>query len=50
MNLALIEFLLNLGVTYILVSYISFKTSGMNLFFRNDVLSDKILSTGLVAV
>lgn len=48
-NLALIGFLCNLGVQYILGSFLFILvTSGLNLFFRHDVLSQTILSTGLI--
>ena len=48
-NLALIGFLCNLGAQYILESFLFvLMTSGLNLLFRNDILSQTILSTGLI--
>ena len=46
----LVGFLSNLGVQYTLDSFLFISlTSILYLFFRNDVLSDKIWSTGLIA-
>ena len=49
-NLALVEFLCNLGVQYILGGFLFIPvTSRLYLSFRNDVISEAFLSTGLVA-
>ena len=49
-NLALVGFLYNLGYHYKLGSFLFISvTSKLNSFFRNDVFSDTILSTALVA-
>ena len=47
--LALVIFLCNLGVQYIVGSFtVMSMTSRLSLVFRNDVFSDTILSTGSV--
>ena len=49
-NLALVGFLCNLGVQYKLGSFLFISlTSRLNSFFRNDLLSDIIFSTALIA-
>ena len=49
-NFALVEFLCNLGVQYILGGFLFILvTSRLYFSFRNDVISKAFLSTGLVA-
>ena len=49
-NLALVGFLCNLGVQYIIRGFLSIqKISRLSFFFRENVFSNEILITGLVA-
>lgn len=50
MTFVLAEFLCSFGVCYILGSFLFITlTLRLNLFSKNDVLSDTILSNGLIA-